>query len=352
MREAHRGAKPAHLADVLLAGEVVDHEPGREEEERLEEGVRDEVEHREPVRADPGPDEHVADLAHRRVRDHPLDVPLDEGDDAGHQQRDEPEDRGEMLHLRRRLEDGVRAADEVDAGGDHRRRVDQGRDRRRALHRVREPGVEGDLRRLRDRAAEQPERDERHDGVRELTRLGGLEDDAEVEAPDLCDRQEEGERHERVAEGVDHERLLRGGDRRGALVVEADQEVGGEPDEAPPDEEQQQVAAHHEQEHREDEERHVGEVAALLVVARHVPVRVEDDQPADPGDDEHHHEREGVDQELEADLELACLEPRPRRRQLAPLLRLAPPRVEERDERAREADEDRSRSRGCPPAGA
>ena len=39
-REPQRLAEPAHLADVLLAAQRVDHDPGRQEEQRLEEGVR------------------------------------------------------------------------------------------------------------------------------------------------------------------------------------------------------------------------------------------------------------------------------------------------------------------------
>ena len=45
-----RLAEPAHPADVLLAGERVDDDPGGEEEQRLEEGVRHQVEHRRPGR--------------------------------------------------------------------------------------------------------------------------------------------------------------------------------------------------------------------------------------------------------------------------------------------------------------
>ena len=40
------------------------------------------------------------------------------------------------------------------AGRDHGRRVDHGRHRRRAFHRVRQPDVQRELRRLADRAAE------------------------------------------------------------------------------------------------------------------------------------------------------------------------------------------------------
>ena len=65
----------------------------------------------------------------------------------------------------RLLEERVHARDQVDARGDHRRGVDQGGDRRRALHRVREPGVERDLRGLRERA------DEQQDAARDELRL-------------------------------------------------------------------------------------------------------------------------------------------------------------------------------------
>ena len=57
----------------------------------------------------------------------------------------------------RLLEQRVHARDQVDARGDHRGGVDQGGDRRRALHRVREPGVQRDLGGLRERADEQQE---------------------------------------------------------------------------------------------------------------------------------------------------------------------------------------------------
>ncbi len=211
----------------------------------------------------------------------------------------------EVLHVRGGLEDRVGADDQVDAGGHHRGRVDEGGDRRRAFHRVGQPGVERQLGRLGDGATEQPERDEVERARRELSGRGGVERQREVERPGLEDEQEERERHRRVADRVHDERLLRGRHRLRPVVVEADQEVRGEADEAPADEQQQQVAAHHEHQHREDEEGHVGEVAALLVLALHVADRVPDDQPADAGDDQHHRQRDRVDEDLHRHLELA-----------------------------------------------
>ena len=41
---AHRAAEASHVAEVLLVVERVDDRPGAEEQARLEEGVRDEVE--------------------------------------------------------------------------------------------------------------------------------------------------------------------------------------------------------------------------------------------------------------------------------------------------------------------
>ena len=202
----------------------------------------------------------------------------------------------------RLLEDRMRARDQVDAGGDHRRRVDEGADRRRAFHRVGQPRLERDLRRLRHRAAEQAERDE----VRLRRGEVGVKD-CERERVRVRDEDEEGERHRRVAERIHHERLLRRLHCARTLVPEADQEVGRETDEPPADEQHEQVAALDEQQHREDEERDVGEVAALLLVAVHVADRVEDDQPADAADDQHHHRAQRVDQQLQADAEVPAM---------------------------------------------
>ena len=126
-------ADAAHVADVLFARQRVDDDAGRHEEQRLEERVRHQVEHPVRVRADARAEEHVADLRHRRVRDHALDVDLHERDEAGDEQRERAHAGGDELDRARLLEDRVRARDQVDARGDHRRRVDQGRDRASGL---------------------------------------------------------------------------------------------------------------------------------------------------------------------------------------------------------------------------
>src|SRR5205814_3783174 len=115
--------------------------------------------------------------------------------------------------------------------------------------------------------------------------------------------------------------------------------VRGEADHAPAREQQQQVAALHEQQHREDEQRHIGEVAALLVVAVHVADRVPDDQCADAADDQHHEDGERIDEDLEARLVRAAGDPGPGRRQDLALRAVAPEQPDERRDRAPEGDE-------------
>ncbi len=232
--------------------------------------------------------------------------------------------------------------DQVDPGGDHRRGVDEGADRRRAFHRVGEPGVERKLRRLGDRAAEQPERDEVHRPA-PAERAGVGEDGLEVQRAGALDQHEERERHRGIADRVHHEGLLRRGDCAGAVVPETDQQVRGEADEAPADEQDQQVPALDEEQHREDEQRHVGEVAPLLVVAVHVADRVGDDQRADAGDDEHHEHRERVDEDAQPEVELARREPAPERRIVRAVRRRVAEQERERDHGRHEGNGDGGR---------
>src|SRR5262249_4536344 len=83
----------------------------------------------------------------------------------------------------------------------------------------------------------------------------------------------------------------------------------------------------------------------------HVPDRVEDDQPAHPRDDQHHHERERVDEDLEADVEVPGDEPRVERRRVLAIGRVLGPDLEERPDCPAECDESRERrdDAGRPP---
>ena len=192
-----------------------------EEEERLEERVGHEVEDARHLGADRHGEEHVADLAHRGVGQHALDVGLHGGDEACHH-GGAGADEGCRARSRRGLcEQGMEAGEQVDAGRHHGGGVDQGRHRGRALHGVRQPGVEGQLGRLGHGAHQQQERDQLRWPARHRVR----EEVVEAQAAGRLEGDEGCEHDAHVADHVHHERLLGSGDRRWALVPEPDQEV-------------------------------------------------------------------------------------------------------------------------------
>ena len=92
----------AHVPHVLLAGHRVDDRAGAEEEQGLEERVRHQVERAGRERAHAHRQEHVAELRHRRVRQHALDVVLHQADRRRHERRRHADD-GHDLHRHRRV---------------------------------------------------------------------------------------------------------------------------------------------------------------------------------------------------------------------------------------------------------
>src|SRR5207302_4641730 len=87
--------------------------------------------------------------------------------------------------------------------------------------------------------------------------------------------------------------------------AEAHQRPAGDQEDEVPGQDQQQ--------HREDEDVHVAEEAGVagVVLVLHVADGVADDEPADPGDDEAHEDRQVVDQDVEGHVEAAALDPGP-----------------------------------------
>ncbi len=106
--------------------------------------------------ADPAADaegqHHVAKLADGRISEHAFDVGGGDGDRRGHEERDRADDGDDQQHFRR--EHRIEPADQINAGGDHRRRVHERADGRGAFHRIGQPGMQRKLSTLADAAAE------------------------------------------------------------------------------------------------------------------------------------------------------------------------------------------------------
>ena len=171
---------------------------------------------------------------------------------------------------RRVFEERRQARHEEDAGGHHGGGVDQRRDRGRAFHGVRQPGVQAELRRLAHGADEQQEGHDRRAVAKlcpkttiEVAAIfaGGGEDHVVL---DGCRRRGSGgdaEHEAEIADPVDDEGLDRGGAGRGLGVPEADQEIGGDADALPAEEQLDQVVGGHQHQHGEGEEREIAHEA-------------------------------------------------------------------------------------------
>jgi hypothetical protein len=155
-----RFAQATHAVQVLVAVAGVDHGAGAQEQQALEQRVREQVGERGRAAAglDAGTeaDEHQAELAARRVREHGLEVPLH----ARNRGREQAGDAAGPADDVQRFgwEQHEAARDQEHAGRDHRRRVDHRRRGGGALHRVGQPHVQRELRALADGAREDAER--------------------------------------------------------------------------------------------------------------------------------------------------------------------------------------------------
>ncbi len=95
--ERHVGPEAAHAANVLLLVAAVNHRARAEKQQRLEKGVRDQVEHAHGDAAQAEAGHHVAELRNGGVGEDALDVVLRDGDERGKDRsgRAHPGDDGE-----------------------------------------------------------------------------------------------------------------------------------------------------------------------------------------------------------------------------------------------------------------
>ena len=344
-RERQSFAEAAHVVERLVAAHRRDHRAGGHKEQRLEEGVGHHVEEAADVGGGADAHNHVTDLRHRRVGDHALEVGHHEADAAGYQQRQRTDDRADRCRRWRPLEEHVEAADQIDASGDHCCGVDQRADRCWAFHRVGEPSLERNLRRLGEGADEdQQHRDHQLRRILLKGCVGAGEELAVVEHAHRLEEEERSEHEADVADDVDHEGLDAGRRGRVAAVPVGDQHVGGGANEGPANDQQHHVAREHQQQHREDEEVEVREVANVTLVGLHVASRVEVDQRRDAGHDEDHEGRERIDVETKLNLYAVNVDQIPERGRFNARVVRQRLQLDQRQHREDEGQRDRQRA--------
>ena len=294
--DRHLRRKPAHLAHVLLFMQGVFHRARAQEQQRLEEGVAEEVEdaHRKGAKA--ARREHVAKLRAGRIRDDAFDVVLADGDGRGKEgcertdEGDEAECNGCLLKER------GKPRHHKHAGRHHGGRMDQGGNRSWALHRVRKPGVQQELRRLAHRAhkQEQAQRGQNVDLIAEEQerlpghRGGRTEKRIHVDGSEDGKEAKYAQRKAEVADAIDDERLDGSRVRRFLLIPEANEQVREQTHALPAKEHLQQVVGRHQHQHGEREAGQIGEEARARWVLGHVADRIDMYERRDRRDDHEH----------------------------------------------------------------
>src|SRR5256886_2623978 len=154
--------------------------------------------------------------------------------------------------------------------------MDQRADGRGALHRIREPGVQRELRGLPDGPAEQEEGDQGEQlGVQQADPWGDL---IEPERAELVPDDEDGDEEEDVSHTGHKERLLRGSRRFRLVVPKSDQQIRAEAHDLPENQELQEVVRAYSAEHPRREQTHLGVVARLALLLVHVSERINKNQ--------------------------------------------------------------------------
>ena len=192
------------------------------------------------------------------------------GDQRGHYGGDRADPRDHPERRWRCLEEETDAHQHVNARRHHRRGVDQGGDRRRAFHRIRQPDVERELRRFADRAAEDQER-----GDGEVIRIARDSRELLIHLRENNrargdPRHHDPEHETEIADAIGQERFLRRLRRRIALEPMADQQIGTDAHQFPEDEHHHEIVRDDDAEHREHEEGERREVARFARVVPHV----------------------------------------------------------------------------------
>jgi hypothetical protein len=187
----------------------------------------------------------------------------------------------------------------------------------RALHGVRQPGVEQELRRLAHGAHEEQQAgdgqrvpldpEELEAGIRQLRAPGKIW--SKVTPLNRTNRVKMPEKEAEIADPVDDEGLH--GRRVGGFLVvpEADEQVAREAHALPAEEHLDQVVGGHQHEHGEGEERQIGEEAGPVRVLVHVADGIEVHEGRHAVHDHEHHDRERVDPERPIDDHVAGGEP-------------------------------------------
>jgi len=203
--------------------------------------------------------------------------------------------------------------------------MDQRGDRRRAFHRVRQPGMQTKLRRLPARPHEQKQtnagnrfgRREGHPQEGEDFAIGFRRHDSRNCCEDIIESQrtrqdEDAENPEckaKVTDPVHDEGLDCRGIRARLLIPEADQQIGRETDPFPAEEHLNQVVGGYQHQHHEGEQAEIRLEPRNTGIVMHIAGGIDMHQRGNRGHNDQHHSRQRVDPDRPIEHEIVDRDP-------------------------------------------
>ena len=304
VRDGHVLAQSTH-GRHLVAVYGMDDAAGPEEEQRLEHGVGEEVEHGGHVTqrthvfvaggvfgADTERYHHERNLRDGGEGQHALDVALaaghggsvegGEGSHPGHYVKGS----GSILNPQGEETGNLEHTGHYHGGG-----MDEGRHGGRAFHGIGQPDVEGEHGTLTGTADEHEEQGGgQHHGSLGKAFLAELK----AEGAAVVTIDEDTDKEEHIGKAGYDECLLRSGDGCGGGVVETDEQVGGNAHQLPEHVHLEDVGGHHQSEHGHGEEAQESVITLEAAFAVHIAERVDMHHERHRGDDDEHHHGDGV----------------------------------------------------------
>ena len=133
------------MANILVVVHTDDYRTGSQEEQGLEKGMRHQMENGHGICRSAQRHRHVPELAKRGIGHHAFDVVLNDSQKPHEEGSDGTNRQNEIERRVRQLKKWRHPRHHENARGHHGGGVNQCRYRRRALHRVRQPGVQRKL---------------------------------------------------------------------------------------------------------------------------------------------------------------------------------------------------------------
>ena len=253
----------AHPPHVLFIRHGMNDRAGSKEQQRLEKSMGEKMENRHRIGTDAQGEKHIAQLAAGRIGDHPLDIILHQTHGCRKEGGGAADDGDHDQGGGRKFEHRRTARHQKNARRYHGGRMDQGADRGRPLHGIRQPGMQGHLGRLTHGADKQQDANGRHhipfpaqeiEALANLSR-SGREDRVEIQRAKHREDRHDPQGKAKIADPVNQKGLDRGGIGGRSMIPKADQQIGGQTNPFPAKEQLQEIIRRHQHQHGEGEQR-------------------------------------------------------------------------------------------------